>query len=254
MLRVGGILAGLVMAAALGGCAAAEKPEPTLTFAVGPDGKTIVVMPENGSADDTAMAMLMQAALDGTLADEEQEQTGKALSEAEIWSQDPDGNLAHIQSGATCPAVWATMQRMQASVFREDGMDVGYNYNRSDTGTVMTFYVFTMPGSGSLGELMDETMESLKTRQPVAKETPYLVPSQTRQYDARTLAYANADGSKMRTSLLMTKVGDWFLKIRLTCREENARVAEETAGLALMGQADRLRNPSVQKTARPEPI
>lgn len=251
MLRGVGVVAGLIIAAAAGGCATAKKPESAIEVTIGPNGEMIFTAPENSSPETLALAMIMQSAAAGEL---QEEPESKALSEAEIWSRDPDGNLVHIQSGATCPAVWAAMQRTQASIFREDGMDVGCNYNRNDNDTVMTFYVFTLPGSDSLGDVMNETMEALKTRQPVAKETLYLAPSHTGQYEAKTLAYANADGSKMRTSLLMAKVGDWYLKIRLTCREANAHVAEETAGLALMGQADRLKNPSVQKTARPSPV
>lgn len=249
MLRVLGIAAGLVVAAALGGCATAEKPESVIEVAVGPDGKLMFAAPANASPEDKALAMMMQSAVQDA-ADDSQD---KALTEAEIWSQDPDRNLVHIQSGATCPAAWAGMLRTQASIFREDGMDVGCNYNRADSETVMTFYVFALPDPYPLPELMSDTMESIKTRQPLAKETPYSA-VRNGQYEAMTLAYDNADGSKMRTSLLMTKVGDWYLKIRLTCRAEHARTAEEMAGIALIGQADRLKNPSVQKTARPSPV
>lgn len=253
MLRVVGIAAGLLMAAAVGGCATAKKPESKLEIAIGPDGTMTVVMPENGSSDEIAMAMLMQAALDGEPGNGD-EADAEPLSEAEVWSKDPDDNLIHIQSGVTCPAVWAGMQRTLAQIFRDDGTDVGCNYGKRDSATVMTFYAFAAHGDpASVTDLANETMEAIKMRQPLAKETPYLAKSNA-QYEALTLAYENADGSKMRTSLLLTKVGDWFLKIRLTCRTEDALIAEETAGIAIIGQADRLKNPSVKKTARPDPV
>lgn len=250
MFRALGIVAALALASAVGACATAKEPERQIEIAIGPDGKMSVVMPENATAEDLAMAQLMQAALDGELdaADE-----ADALSEDQIWRQDPDGNLSHLQSGVTCPAVWGALKRTDAHVFRGDGMDVGCNYSSNSSPTVMTFYAFTLPEATALSDLMQETMAAIKTRQPLAKDAPYLSKGRG-QYEAQTLAYDNADGSKMRTSLLMTKVGDWFLKIRLTCRAVDAPVAEETAGLAIIGQADRLRNPPAPKTARPDPV
>jgi hypothetical protein len=176
------------------------------------------------------------------------------LSEAEIWRVDPDDNITHIQSGATCPGLWGGLKRDRLTIFRPDGMDVGCNYVGIDNATAMTLYVFTS-AHGGLDSEMKVAIDSMRARQPVAKETPFYNPSSNGGYKTYTLAYANADGTPMRTSLLLGQVnGGWLLKIRLTCRESDARKAEEVAGLAMMGQADRLRTRPVPRTAKPDPI
>lgn len=254
MLRCLGMAAGLLLAATTGGCATAKKPESAIQIVMGADGKATVIIPEGASAEDAAMLMLMQSALDGTLDDTLGESDAEPLTEEQIWAKDANGNLAHIQSSATCPAVWAGMQRTDVHIFRNDGTDVGCNYGAPNSATVMTFYVYATANDVTVADEARSALDTMKTRQPLAKETPYLGPTSHGQYQALTLAYDNADGSKMRTSVLVTRVGSWLLKIRLTCLASDGRIAEETAGLAIMGQADRLRSQPAPKIVRPEPV
>lgn len=247
--------AGLLLAATAGACATgAKKTDDAIQIVMGPDGKATLIMPEGASAEDAAMLTLMQAALNGKLDEALAEADAEPLTEEQIWNRDADGNLAHIQSGATCPAVWAGMQRTQAQIFRDDGTDVGCNYGAPNSATVMTFYVYATEDDISPADEARAVLETMKTRQPVAKETAYLAPSRNGQYEALTLAYDNADGSKMRTSVLVARAGQWLLKIRLTCLEGDARIAEGAAGLALIGQADRLNGSPAPKMVRPDPV
>lgn len=246
----------MMMAAAalsLAGCGTTSGTDNDLVFLMGPDGKMTSVAPRGASEEDVRMANALTQIMNGALDDEEEPE--RALTENEIWRQDADNHLTHIQSGATCPATWSGLVRERTTIFRPDGMDVGCNYLSPNGPTVMTFYSFTMPGpKETLEEVLKQSAEPLKARQPTAKETPFLAPSQHGQYLAAAVAYTNVDGTKMRTSVLVAEVNGWYLKIRLTCRESDAPVAENTAGLAIMGQADRLRTKPVPKEAKPDPI
>jgi hypothetical protein len=232
-MRVGAIVA---LAACLGVSGCQSKPKNDLVINVGPDGRMTVQ--SSGSPEDRALAALLQLALDKEAAKDEK----APLTEAQIWRKDDDGNITHIQSGATCPVTWAGLTRDKLSVFAADGTDVGCNFVTPNAGpTYMTFYVYQR--AGGMEEAMKEAVDGMKARQPVAKETPYFAPSSNGQYRSLTLSYKAADGTPMRTSVLLAQSGGWLLKMRLTCREDDARVAEQSAALGLMGQADRLRSP-----------
>lgn len=246
MNRIVGMVATTLLLCA---CQTAPKPDNDIQIMIGPDGKMTVVLPPNASPEEQMMAAIMSGTLDEAAAE------AAELSEKEIWRTDGDDNLTHIQSGVSCPPVWAGMKRDRISIFRKDGMDVGCNYLSPNSPTVMTFYAFTLPGDATpVKQVLRDTLDTMKTRQPTAKETPYLAASRNGQYEALTLAYENADGTRMRTSVLIAQVGEWLLKIRLTCRAEDALMAEETAGVAIIGQTDRLRTRPVPKTALPDPV
>ena len=132
-------------------------------------------------------------------------------------------------------------------------MDVGCNYVSGETPTVMTFYSFTSTRGGLDAEMKD-AIAQMKSRQPVAKEAPFMMPSANNSYRTYTLTYETVDGTKMRTSVLLGQEGRWLLKIRLTCRASDAQEAERVAGLALIGQQDRLRTRPAPPNARPDPI
>jgi hypothetical protein len=236
--------------ALVAGCASAPKQDDALVIQVGDDGKMRVVS-AGDSEEGQALAALMQAALDSDLADElrgepEDQVAPEVLDEDEIWRADAAGNLTHIQSGAQCPMRWGEYVRGRTSIFQPDGMDVGCNYGNG-AGTVMTFYVYQSPEN--LAVELDETFETMKTRQPVSAEAPFGGPPASKAYVARTLAYETADRTRMRTSVLLTDGGSWRLKIRLTCRADDATRTETAAGIALMGQADRLAS-----TLPPKPV
>lgn len=234
------------------GCASAPKKDNALVIEVGEDGKMRVVSAGN-SADDQMLAALLQSALDGELGDEAGDETApEALDEDEIWRADAADNLTHIQSGAQCPARWGDFARTRTSIFQTDGSDVGCNYEDA-AGTVMTFYVYQSPEN--LAVEMDQTFEAMKTRQPVSSEAQFGGPVASKAYAARTLAYEAADRTRMRTSVLLTDGGGWRLKIRLTCRANDAARIETSAGIALMGQADRLASSLPPKPVeKPSPV
>lgn len=237
-----GIAALLVLAA---GCQ--TKPENTIVVGVGEDGSYSVAS-SGGSAEDQALAAILQSALNGGL---EQREEPAPLKEDEIWRQDAEGNLTHIQSGAQCPARWGGYTRTRTSIFKPDGTDVGCNYGAPDD-RVLTFYVYQ--SDLTLADELDGTLETLKTRQPVSTEAKFGSPPGSPAYVGRALAYEAADGRKMRTSVVLSDGGSWRLKIRLTCDAGIAVQAENAAGLALMGQADRLNSPRPPVTERPSPV
>ena len=122
------VLSTLALAACLAAGACQSKPKNEMVISFGPDGKMIVQ--SGGSAEDRAVAALLQQALD---------EDNKPLSEEEVWRKDADGNITHIQSGAVCPVAWGNYTRGQVSIFKPDGMDVGCNYN-APNGATLTFY------------------------------------------------------------------------------------------------------------------
>lgn len=239
---------GLIAVAAVAlatGCQ--TKPSNTIYVGMNADGAYNLAS-SGGTNEDKAIAALLQAAMNGELdfgAEDEQE----PLSEEEVWRQDAAGNLTHIQSGAQCPARWGEYARGRSSIFRPDGMDVGCNYEGPD-GKIMTFYVYQ--NTETLREELETTFETMKTRQPVSTEAPFGATPASGSYAARTLAYEMADGTRMRTSVLLTTGGSWRMKIRLTCKADDAVRTETAAGLALMGQADRL-NTIQRPTPAPSP-
>lgn len=237
------------LALAAGCQTAAPKDDSAIVIEVGEDGQ-MRVLTADGSAEALALAQLLQSALDGEF-DDAAEEPPEPLTEEEVWSKDAAGNLTHIQSGAQCPAQWGEYKRERVGIYQPDGTDVGCNYVAPD-GKVQTIYVYL--SDAPLAEELEATFEAMKTRQPVSEETPFAKGSPGNGYVARTLSYANADGTRMRTSVLLTNGGEWRLKIRLTCKDSDAPRAEIAAGLALIGQADRLASPRVPTTATPSEI
>jgi hypothetical protein len=218
------------------GCQSAPKDNDAITIVVGDDGKMRVVSAGN-SADNQALAALMQLTLDGGL---DAEADAEPLKEDEIWREDAAGNLTHIQSGAQCPVNWGEYTRGRTSIFKPDGTDVGCNYSSPD-GKVLTFYVYQ--SDLTLTDELNDTMITLKTRQPVSTDERFGSGPPPSLYVGKALAYEDADGTRMRTSLALADGGAWRLKMRLTCKAAVAAQAENAAGLALMGQADRLDTP-----------
>jgi hypothetical protein len=225
------------------------KPSNEITVGMGPDG-SFLVGSSDMSEDGRALAALLQSALNGEF--DEETEAPEALDEDEIWRADAAGNLTHIQSGAQCPVRWGEYVRGRTSIFQPDGTDVGCNYENA-AGTVMTFYVYRSPEN--LAVELDDTFETMKTRQPVSSEAQFGSLPASKSYVARTLAYETADGTRMRTSVLLTDGGSWRLKIRLTCRADDAVRTETAAGIALMGQADRLASSlPPQPAEKPSPV
>lgn len=230
------------------GCQSAPTTDSAIVIQVGDDGRMQVVSAGN-SPEDLALAALMQSALNGELGEEEAE--AEPLREDEVWREDTAGNLTHIQSGAQCPARWGEYARERTAIYLPDGSNVGCNYNSAD-GKILTFYVYESPDS--LAEELDTTFEAIKMRQPVSEEAPFGARMRSSGYVARTLAYQQADGTNMRTSVLLADGGPWRLKIRLTCPAADSVRVEEAAGIALIGQADRLNSPPPQPTEARSPV
>jgi hypothetical protein len=226
-------LAAVAFAALMAGCASEPKPENSINIIVGPDGKMTAVSSSN-NPEDRAMAAILSQALNGELGVED-----KALTEDQIWQKDAGGNVTHIQSGATCPAQWGDFVRNRLEVFIRDGTNVGCNYGRGSS-SALTFYVYE---GSTVEEELRNAFDAMKSRQPVSKETPYHMPSAAGAYQARTLVYETADRTAMRTSVLVAQAGKWVLKMRLTTLAADAKTVEQFAGVALVGQVDRLRSP-----------
>lgn len=239
-------VAGVALAA---GCET-TKPDSTILVGMNADG-TYTISSSGGTDEDKAIAALLQSAMNGEL-DLGSEDEQEPLAEDEVWSNDGNGNLTHIQSGAQCPAQWGDYTRTRTSIFKPDGTDVGCNYGARD-GKVRTFYVYK--SELSLVDELDGTMETIKTRQPVSTETRFGSGPASSVYMGRSLAYEDADGAKMRTSVVLADGGEWRLKMRLTCEASIAADAENAAGLALMGQSERLdaSKPPVP-TVKPSPV
>lgn len=240
-------LAALVSSFALvAGCQSAPK-ENTILVQIGEDGQMHFVSASD-SAEDQAIAALLQSALDG---DFDTVEEPAPLQEDEIWSEDGAGNLTHIQSGAQCPLHWGDYVRDRIGIYRPDGTDVGCNYT-SPSGKVQTFYVYK--SDASLADELVDTFDAMKTRQPVSEEVRFGESATTGGYVARALAYTTANGMRMRTSVLLTDSGGWRLKIRLTCKADDVPRAETAAGIALIGQADRLASPLLPPGTSPSPV
>lgn len=240
-----------LMAVAAVALAAGCQTQPDNTIYVGMNADGTYSVSSGGTDDEKAVAALLQAAMNGQLdlGDEEEQ---APLAEDEVWSQDGNGNLTHIQSGAQCPAQWGEYTRTRTSIFKPDGTDVGCNYGAPD-GKVRTFYVYK--SDFPLIDELNGTMETIKTRQPVSTEARFGSGPASSVYVGRSLAYEDADGTKMRTSVVLADGGEWRLKMRLTCEANVAADAENAAGLALMGQSDRLdaTKPAVP-TVKPSPV
>jgi hypothetical protein len=238
--------AGLVALAA--GCQSTPQPANEIVIEVDDDGNMRVVS-AGGSPEDQALAALMQSALDGDFGAAEEP---APLAEDEIWRDDGQGNLMHIQSGAQCPQRWGEYTRTRTHVFRPDGLDVGCNFAAPD-GKVMTFYIYE--SAETLADELDGAFESMKTRQPVSTDARFGSLPESTAYVGRSLAYEAADGTQMRTSVALADGGGWRLKIRLTCEARLAVQAENAAGVALIGQADRLNSGKPPAPAvKPSPV
>lgn len=230
------------------GCQTAPKTDSAILIQIGDDGRMQVVSAGN-SPEDLALAALMQSALNGELGEAEAET--EPLQEDEVWREDTVGNLTHIQSGAQCPARWGEYARERTAIYLPDGTNVGCNYNSAD-GRILTFYVYE--SAESLADELDATFEAMRMRQPVSEEAPFGARMRSNGYVARTLAYQQADGADMRTSVLLADGGPWRLKIRLTCPAADSVRVEEAAGVALIGQADRLNSPQPRPTDARSPV
>ena len=215
-----------------------SQPKNEMNVVVGPDGK-LQFVPSSNSPEDLAIAALLNSA--SAEAD---------TLDKDLWITDDDDNITHILSGATCPAIWSGLEREKVTVYRPDGTDVGCNFVSRSGPTVMTFYVFN---GGSVNDEINGAFESMKARQPVSRETSFTSPSSNGTYKSRTLAYEAANGTAMRTSVLVGEAGGWVLKIRLTCTAAEAPMAEQVAGLAILGPSDRLRS-RPRPPAKPSPV
>jgi hypothetical protein len=238
-----------MMAAALvvlAGCQ--TKPANEINVEVLPDGSYRVAS-SGSSEEDQMLAALMQSVLNDELKDDAEAQ--EPLAEDEVWRADAAGNLTHIQSGGQCPLQRGEYTRGRTSIFQPDGTDVGCNYG-SPNGAVLTFYVYQ--NTQALADELTETFETMKTRQPVSTEAQFANQPASKAYLARTLAYEAADGAAMRTSVLLADGGAWRLKMRLTCKADDAQRIEMSAGIALMGQADRFSSPQPARTEPRTPI
>jgi hypothetical protein len=233
--------------ALLGACQSTPKDDNALVIEVGEDGQMRVVSADD-SPEGVAIAQMLQLALDGEL---DLEDEPPPLSEDEVWHEDAAGNLTHIQSGAQCPARWGEYARERTAIYAPDGANVGCNYTASG-GRIQTFYVYQ--NDQSLADELEETFVTMQTRQPVSEEVPFANSMAFGRYVARALAYSAADGTRMRTSVLLADSGGWRLKIRLTCKATDVPSAETAAGVGLIGQADRLASPRQPLTASPAPV
>jgi hypothetical protein len=237
----------LASLALVGACQSTPKEDNAMVIEIGEDGQMRVVS-AGDSPEDQAMALVLQSLMNDVVKEAE---AAEPLSEEEIWHKDAVGNLTHIQSGAQCPVKWGDYVRERVSVHAPDGTDIGCNYTTAD-GRIQTLYVYK--SDLSLADELASTVETMKLRQPVSEEAPFGSPGASYRYVAQALAYTTASGERMRTSVLLTNGGEWRLKIRLTCRADGAMTAETGAGIALMGQAERLALPRQPLTATPAPI
>ncbi len=86
----------------------------------------------------------------------------------------------------------------------------------------------------------------MRAQQPIAKRATVAAPQSLKTL---ALVETDANGTAMRNSLLMTQVnGGWILKVRLTCREQDAKTYEEIAARLVGEEADRLKSQPVPRT------
>lgn len=236
----------LTSLALVSACQTAPKDDNAMVIEIGEDGQMRVVS-AGDSPEDQAMALVLQSLMNDVVKEAE---AAEPLSEEEIWHKDEAGNLTHIQSGAQCPMKWGDFVRERTGVYAADGTNVGCNYNAPD-GRIQTFYAYRT--DVSLADDLADAFGAMKTRQPVSEEVAFGSGMPYAGYLGRALSYKTADGTGMRTSVLLADSGGWRLKIRLTCQANDAR-AEVSAGVALKGQADRLAAPRQPLTDSPAPI
>jgi hypothetical protein len=248
MIRKSRLALAVLFGLALASCTSAQ-PKNEMNIAVGPNGEMIIVTkdgkPSTDPNDKVVEAMINQAAQEE--ANKEQAQTAPVPTtriDPRIWREDADHTLVHLPSGAICPTAWASLMRGTVQTYRPDGSDVGCNYSRPGSLSVVTFYVF----HGDLDAELASALDAMKARQPTAKPGEFSMASQA--FEARTLLYSNADGRKMRTSVLFAKRNGWLLEIRVTCPEADIQTIERPAAIGLMGEADRLATPT---TPQPPP-
>lgn len=169
------------------------------------------------------------------------------LSPEQIWRVDGQDNVTHIQSGAVCPGMLGPLRRDKQTIYKQNGMDVGCSYTGGEGPAVLRFYVFASD-NGGLDAEMRVASDSMRAQQPIAKRAT--VASGAQAY--RNFALVDtAGGATTRNSLLMTQVnGGWMLKVRLTCREADAKALEEVAARQLGQEVERLKSRPAPRLVR----
>lgn len=228
-------LAGALSVAALGLCGCASRPEPSgdISIMMTPDGSFVALDSSGTPSSDPATQLLAQV-MNQMAADEAEAGSAAPLSESEVLRPEPGGHLTHIQSGAICAASIAGIDRTLTRIYAPDGTDVGCSY---DGGSVaVTLYVYMR--KSTIQDELEEALSAMRDRQPVSTDTAYAM--EIPGVLSHTLAYERADGTAYRTSVLVTEAGGWKLKVRVTSPTSRAADMEYRAGIALMGQRDRL--------------
>ena len=202
---------------------------------MGPDGELVFLTPEGADDEEAAMIALLNQLVAQS---EDAEGEPEVLAEDEIWREIDGGHLLHLQSGAICASEMGSIARERELVFAPDGSDVGCNYADSARHqSYLTMYVYHRPHDAETE--WQDAMLGLRTRQPGAEEVPFGMPGAS--YAAATLAYETADGTLVRSSLLLAQENGWFLKMRITCPADECLRVEQMAGVGLMGQMERVR-------------
>lgn len=232
------------LALALASCQNTPKAGDEIRIVVGPNGDMTIV-DKSGKASKDAAALAAVALMAQELTKDSKENQAPAPAQPQmrsddkvdpkLWTVDADGHATHILSGAICYREWAGLSRDAIRTYIPDGTNVGCNYTNG-ANRFLTFYVF----EGDLNVELASAVAAIKDRYPLAKETAFGFGAGSKAFKAAAFTFKDARGGEVRTSVLITKAAGWLLKIRLTCPGEDGQRLEEQAGVALMGQVDRL--------------
>lgn len=165
-----------------------------------------------------------------------------------------DGGLDHPASLGQCPATFDGFRFREESVFKEDGTDVGCQYNGDESDTHLTVYFYQTDRYDTAVDAAQEAGEAIVNRFSEAEHLAEESKSCGMMIDllyGLELAAASDTDTTITTGLtpchifriaqgfaLVTtdKIGPWLLKVRITETES------ETDMNALMMQASKILN------------
>lgn len=231
LLSVGALALGFIVS----GCATSPERSTETNIVLNEDG-SFSVLDENGNpAEDERLQRLGQLLSQAKQAVAEPEE----LSDDEIWSVDPEGNLTHIQSGGFCPYEWGEFTLIRPSIFKRDGSDVGCNFQSTNLNASYTFYFYR--NAEPIEQDLQGVVDAIKSRNPTAKEAGlnFLGP-EPRYYLGRVLETAIDGASVTRNAALIADEAGWRVKMRMTYNAQNALEREHLGAIMLRGQLDRI--------------
>lgn len=150
------------------------------------------------------------------------------LPEDEPWVHEP--------SGFRFPPDIGTFTRVNALRYDDDGLDVSVGYNDRALKTVLTVYVYPH-GDDTIEAEFDKTKGSVRQVHPKAKalaDGKWELEQGRRKFAGRHAAFAFTikAGDRQQevvSEAYLLRVGDYFIKFRMTCPKDKHEPAADRA-------------------------